>query len=399
MRRIKRIVGWLAALLVVAGLVFAFRAQPVPVETAPVVRAPLEVAVEGEGRTQVRDRYVVSAPVAGLVPRIALRAGDPVERGQVLALIEPTVPPLLDVRSREEQVARIRAAEAARDRADAHVALAETAFEHARRELARRRPLAEEGLIPATELDAAETEAARRAREVDAARSEARTARADLERERAVLNAAPARRSGAAPPGGVEVRSPVAGRVLRVVQESAAVLPAGAPLVEVGDPADLEVIVDLLSADAVAVRPGAAAEVVRWGGGEALPARVRLVEPSGFTKVSALGVEEQRVNVLVDFAGPRAERAGLGDGYRVDVRIVLWRGEDVLQIPLGALFRAGDRWATFAVEEGRARQRLLEVGRRSDRAVAVEAGLSEGETVVLYPGDRVEDGTRVRPGR
>jgi HlyD family secretion protein len=259
MRLGKRIAAWAAGLLALALLAWAFWPSPVAVETGAVVRAPLEVTVGGEGQTRVRDRYVVSAPVAGLVPRITLDAGDPVERGQPLAVVEPAVPPLLDVRSREEQVARVRAAEAMRDRADAKVAQAETAFRLAERELARRRPLAAEGLIPATELDAAEAEAASRARELDAARSEARSARFDLERERAALMGVGADQSSSARTtvGRVEVRSPVAGRVLRVVQESAAVVPAGTPLVEVGDPRDLEVVVDLLSTDAVAVRPGA----------------------------------------------------------------------------------------------------------------------------------------------
>ncbi len=400
MRRGKRVVAWVAGLLAVALVVWAFRPEPVAVETARVVRGPLEVTVEGEGRTRVRDRYVVSAPVSGLVPRIALKAGDPVERGQVLTVVEPAVPPLLDARSREEQLARIRAAEATRDRAQARAALAETALRYAERELARRRPLAAEGLIPATELDAAEVEAASRGRELEAARSEARTARFDLERERASLawaGAAGAKAGAAAPARGrVQVRSPVGGRVLRVVQESAAVVPTGAPLVEVGDPDDLEVVVDLLSADAVAVPPRAEARIEGWGGGAPLPARVRLVEPAGFTKVSALGVEEQRVNVVLDFAGPEMERAALGDGFRVDVRITVWRAAGVLQVPLGAIFRAGDRWATFVVEGGRARRRLLEIGHRGEHAVEVLAGLAEHEPVILHPSDRVDEGTRVR---
>ncbi len=399
MRLGKRIAAWAAGLLALALLAWAFWPSPVAVETGAVVRAPLEVTVGGEGQTRVRDRYVVSAPVAGLVPRITLDAGDPVERGQPLAVVEPAVPPLLDVRSREEQVARVRAAEAMRDRADAKVAQAETAFRLAERELARRRPLAAEGLIPATELDAAEAEAASRARELDAARSEARSARFDLERERAALMGVGADQSSSARTtvGRVEVRSPVAGRVLRVVQESAAVVPAGTPLVEVGDPRDLEVVVDLLSTDAVAVRPGAEGWIEGWGGGTPLPVRVRLVEPSGFTKVSALGVEEQRVNVILDFAGPADGQAALGDGYRVDVRIVVWARPDVLQVPVAALFRDGDGWATFVVEDGRARRRAVQVGHRTERAAEVLSGLDEGETVILYPGDRVEEGGRVSP--
>ncbi|HEX7124598.1 MAG TPA: HlyD family efflux transporter periplasmic adaptor subunit [Thermodesulfobacteriota bacterium] len=401
MRLPKRIAAWIAGSLVLALLAWAFWPRPVAVETGAVTRGPLEVTVGGEGETRVRDRYVVSAPVAGLVPRITLDPGDPVERGQALAVVEPAVPPLLDVRSREEQVARVRSAEAMLDRAEARVAQAETALRLAERELARRRPLAAEGLIPVAELDAAEAEAASRMRELEAARSEARSARFDLERERATLMGVGTDPSARArtPAGRVEVRSPVAGRVLRVVQESAAVVPAGAPLVEVGDPRDLEVVVDLLSTDAVAVEPGAAARLEGWGGGAPLPARVRLVEPSGFTKVSALGVEEQRVNVVLDFAGPADGQAALGDGYRVDVRIVVWARPDVLQVPVGALFRDEDGWAAFVVEDGRARRRAVQVGHRGERAAEVLSGLTEGETVILYPGDRVEEGGRVTARR
>ncbi|HEY8368042.1 MAG TPA: HlyD family efflux transporter periplasmic adaptor subunit [Thermodesulfobacteriota bacterium] len=400
MRLPMRIAAWIAGAFVLALLAWAFRPRPVVVETGVVTRGPLEVTVAGEGETRVRDRYVVSAPVAGLVPRITLDPGDPVERGQPLAVVEPAVPPLLDVRSREEQVARVRSAEALLDRAEAQVARAETALRLAERELSRRRRLAAEGLIPEAELDAAEALAASRARELEAARSEARSARFDLERERATLmgvGSGPSPRASTTT-ARVEVRSPVAGRVLRVVQESAAVVPAGTPLVEVGDPGDLEVVVDLLSTDAVAVEPGAEARLEGWGG-KPLPARVRLVEPSGFTKVSALGVEEQRVNVILDFAGPAEDRAALGDGYRVDVRIVVWARPDVLQVPVAALFRDEEGWAAYVVENGRARRRAVQVGQRAERAAEVLSGLEEGETVILYPGDRVEEGGRVTARR
>jgi HlyD family secretion protein len=384
-------------LALVALLAYAFLPAPVPVELAAVVRGPLRVTVDGEGTTRVKDRFVVSAPLTGLLHRIDLHPGDRTERGGVIARIEAIAPPLLDVRTRAQAEARVRAATAARARAEADRERARTALEFARKELERKRALGAEALIPAAELDAAELEVRTLTEALESARFNVQVAQFELEVARAALLRTREPGAGGAGRLSVEVRSPVQGQVLRVFQESAGVVATGTPLLELGDPSALEIVVDLLSTDAVSVRPDQEVLIEHWGGEGTLKGRVRLVEPSGFTKVSALGVEEQRVNVVVDFVGPPETWQSLGDGYRVEARIVVWERADALKVPASALFRYGERWAAFVVADGRAHRRLVDVGRQSDVEAEVLGGLAEGERVILHPSDRIDGGVAVRP--
>lgn len=393
-RRARWYVFW--AVLLAAAAVYAFRPQPVPVDVAGAVRDAMVVTIDGDGRTRVREVYVVSAPVSGQVLRIERHVGDAVVAGEtVLATIRPTDPTFLDRRARAQAEATIKAAEAAFALAEAERARAEAELDFARSELDRSAKLAQRGTISQRELDRATLEL--RTREAALATAEATITkrRYELEMARAAL-IQPGQRvgDGVAPECCVEVFAPVDGRVLRMIQESEGVVLAGAPLLEVGNPADLEVVVDLLSADAVRVEVGAAATIDDWGGGDTLRARVRRVEPYGFTKVSALGIEEQRVNVILDLIDPAEQWRQLGHGFRVDVHIVVWYGEDVLQIPLGALFREGSDWAVFVLEEGRASLRRVLIGHSNGRVAEVLGGLSADELVILHPGDRVANGVR-----
>ncbi|HEU5260239.1 MAG TPA: efflux RND transporter periplasmic adaptor subunit [Gemmatimonadales bacterium] len=377
----KRIAVGGVAVLVVAGAVALLRPAPLSVDTARVARGPLQVTVDEEGETRVRDRYVVSAPVAGRVARIELREGDPVAPGAVVARVFPAP---LDARAREQASARVEAAEDAQRAAGAGVAQARAALEQAQRSCRRAQDLAAKGLIAPEERERAELEEATRARELESAEFRAQAAAHDVQVARAALLA----ETGNAIP----LRSPIRGQVLRIPERSERVVLAGAPLAELGDPAKLEIVADLLSSDAVKVKPGDAMLIEGWGGGTTLSGRLRVVEPSGFTKVSALGVEEQRVNVVGDFVDPPG---ALGDRYRVEIRVVVWQADDILKVPASALFRHGDGWSVFAVAEGRARRRELEVGHRTPFDAEIVQGLNEGDVVIRHPSDRIAEGVRV----
>jgi HlyD family secretion protein len=384
-------------LLAGAGLILILLAvalwpEPTDVDLAPVERGTLQVTVDDEGETRVRDRFVISAPVAGRLLRIELEPGDPVRRGQGVATLSPAPPVLLDARSRAEAAAAVEAARAGLGRARAERDRAQVARDRARSDLARHRELAPTGVVSAEVLEMREAEA--RAAE-DALRSAAfavATAESELERARAVLLQTSA--SGRAPV--VVLHSPVDGVVLRRLRESEAVVPPGEPLLELGNARDLEIVSDLLSVDAVKTRPGQRVLVEEWGGEGALRGRVRRVEPSGFLKISALGVEEQRVNVVIDFEDP-AQAATLGDGYRVEVRVVVWEGPDVVKAPTSSLFRQGEKWAVFVAKGGRARLRAVEVGQRNGLEAQILSGLAAGDRVVVHPSDTLRDGGRVRP--
>ncbi|WP_437766440.1 HlyD family efflux transporter periplasmic adaptor subunit [Sorangium sp. So ce281] len=401
MKLARKIPYALLAALLVGAIVVAFLPKPALVEASAVTRRPLVVTVDGDGRTRITDRFVISAPVGGQMPRLELHPGDRVKLGAMLTEIAPIDPPLLDARSRAQAEAHAQSARAGVSQVKARVALAETALAQARSELARVRTLHERGGVARAELETAEFRERAAQAELESARFGARVTQFELQTAEAALvrmkpegPGAPARKTGAGD-ASVAIQSPVDGTVLRVFQESAALLQAGAPILELGDPAALEIVIDLLSSDAVAVRPGAEVHVERWGGEAPLGARVRLVEPSGFTKVSALGIEEQRVNVIADFSGPPEARKALGDGYRVHARIVIWEKADALQVPQTALFRRGERWAVFALADGHARLRDVEIGRRSGGAAEVLAGLDEGDRVVVHPNDKLHDGARV----
>lgn len=416
---ISRSLWILAGLVVVVLLVLAFRPAPVRVETAEVRRGTLRVTVRDDGRTRVRERYTISAPIRGRLLRPLLDPGDAVRAGETtVAQFLPVSPGLLDARSREEAQARLRRAAAAMQEAEARRRQAAADLAFAQKELDRMKNLHAEGIQPREALDRAER-AEQTAREgVRAAEQAVQVARYELEVARASLReAAPGDLEASLPPdvesapafvgtdeasGLLAIRSPIDGEVLRIQEESARNLEAGAPILEVGDTDRLEVVADFLSQDAVKIAPGMPGEIIGWGGiddaGDARPleARVRTVEPAGFTKVSALGVEEQRVNVILDPVGEPEAWASLGDGYHVEARVLLWEEPDALLAPSGALFRAGEDWAVYLVEGGRARLRRVEIGRRGEHEVEIRSGLEAGARVVLYPSALISDGTRVR---
>ena len=395
--RLRAKIGILAtAVIVAAGLALGFMPRAVPVDVAEVKRAPLTVTVEEEGKTRVRERYTVSAPVAGYVRRIELKAGDAVAAGQVLALIEPLRSDALDPRSRAQAQAQASAAEAALAAAQENARAAAAAAQLAQQERARAESLRQSNFVSAQALDSART-VETRARAAEAAAQHAvRVARFDLETARAAVASTTRLQNGGATER-MQVRAPVAAHVLKLLHESEGAVAAGQPLLEIGDPASLEVEVEVLSTHAVKIAPGSKVILDRWGGAQPVAGTVRVVEPSGFTKISALGVEEQRVRVIVDFSSPREAWARLGDGYRVEARFVLWEGRDVLQLPTSALFRQGEGWAAFVLDGRRVRLTPVEIGQRAGLASQVVSGLKAGDRVVAHPDETIEDGVRVKP--
>ena len=381
--------------LVAALLAVGFWPSAVPVDLAPAEKGTLRVTVDEEGETRVRERFLVSAPVAGRVLRIELEPGDPVRRGEsVVATFLPAAPVPLDARSRAEAEAAVSAARAGRGGARAERERAQAALGLAESELARHRELAGQRIVSRQALEAKEAEA----RAAEEARRAAEFAVASAEHQLEMARARLLQAAGGAGAGqALTLRAPIDGVVFKRLRESESVVPAGEPLLEIGDPRQLEIVSDVLSTDAVKVRPGSLVLLEHWGGDHLLRARVRRVEPSGFMKVSALGVEEQRVNVVMDFEDPLEAWAALGDGYRVEVRIVVWEGDGVLKVPTSSLFRRGEDWAVFAVDDGRAELRAVTVGRRNGTEAEVRAGLLEGERVVLHPSDTLANGSRVTP--
>jgi len=378
-------------------LFMAFRPQAVAVDMRTLEPGTLVVTVDEEGETRVRDVFVLSAPVAGRMLRIEPEAGDIVTANEsVLAEIEPVDPTFLDFRSEAQAQAAIRSAESATALAQAEVDQAEAELDFARAELDRARELIIDNTISQRALDDAErlhkTAKATYATKLAALQVK----NFELERAKAELLSPT---QGRPAPGDCEcvpITSPVDGVILRVLQESEGVVAAGQALLEIGNSADLEIVVDLLSADAVKVIPGQRVIIDGWGGDEPLEGRVRRVEPFGFTKVSALGIEEQRVNVIIDFVSSPQDWARLGHGYQVDLSIVLWEGNDIIKVPLTALFRDGEKWAVFVDAGGNAEHRHVEVGRRNGLDAEIVAGLEVGERIIMHPSDEVVDGIRVQ---
>lgn len=394
LRLLRNVRLWLAILVVAGLLAVALWPKTVPVETTTVARGPLLVTVDEEGRTRVRDRFVVAAPVSGRILRIELEPGDEVRAGDVVAQIRPEAPTLLDTRSRAEAEAALASARASSGRFRAEEQRARAALAQAERELARVRMLVAESLGTAQQLEAREADVRTIQEQVTAASFAARAAEAEVERAQARLAPpAPPDRGGRVVP----VTSPVDGVVLKRVRESETVVPAGDALVEVGNPRQLEIVVDLLSLDAVRVKPGARVLVEQWGGDTTLDARVRRIEPSGFTKISALGVEEQRVNVILEFTDASGAWKALGDGYRVEARIVTWESPDVLKVPTGALVRTGEDWAVYVVRDGRARRVAVTLGHQNGQEAEVTGGVEPGAVLIQHPGDTIADGVRVEP--
>jgi HlyD family secretion protein len=388
----------IAASMVIAitgALVWAFMPRPFPVESIEVTRGLFEQAIEDDGKTRVRERYIVSAPIGGRMERVELDPGDRVKRGQTLAVLHPMVPPLLDVRTEAELRERIGAAEAALARAATGVERARATLEKAKADLDRTRILAGRNFVSAAQVERDELTLSVDTRELEALQFERHAAEHQLELARAALARS---RTGWQSGRGerLEIRSPVEGIVFRVLQENEAAVSTGASLVELAEPRALEVVVDVLSSDAVQIPPGARVHLHHYGKARELEGRVRRVEPSAFTKISALGVEEQRVNVIIDLVSPAGEWQALGDGYRVDARIVVFSLKDAVTVPVGAIFRDGDGWAVFAVRGNTARKQSIEAPRRSSTSALVVNGLAAGERVILYPAERVRDGTRVR---
>ncbi len=390
----RRRLPWFGAAALVALIVAGLWPAAVPVEVAAVRRGPLVVTVDEEGMTRVKNRYVITAPVAGQLRRIDWKAGAEVVAGKtVLAVIEAGGADFLDARLQAQAEARVKAAEAAREAALAQRTRAESAAALAAAEDSRARGLRASNVISAQEADLARTRRETAAAELRAAEFAAQVAGFELQQAQALLSRGLAGGSGEP----LVITSPVSGRILRVMQESSRMVSAGFPLLEVGDPTDLEVRIEALSRDGVAIRPGARVMLEQWGGSEPLAARVRLVEPSAFTKISALGVEEQRVYVIADFTDPVEKRPTLGDSYRVESRVVTWESASSLQAPAGALFRQGAEWRAFVVEGGRVALRTVKPGRSNGVQTEIVEGLREGEQVVVYPGDKVRSGARVRP--
>ena len=392
--KLRTVIGVSAAVVVVGGVLFvALRPRPLSVEVEEVKPGPLRVTVDEDGRVRVRERYLLSSPLSGTLLRPVVRAGDACAPGATLARIVPVAPPLLDSRTRSEVQARARASDDAAQRAEAALALAHNQLEQAERSLARAKQLGAAGSISKEALERVQTERDARARDVEVAERGRDVARHERDAARAALVRTQDRRDRPEDTWGVTC--PVKGVVLRVVQESEAVVQPGTALFEIGDLGAMEAVADVLTTEAVAIHPGAEVVIDRWGGDAPLQARVRRVEPSAFTKVSALGVEEQRVNVVADLVDPPEKRRGLGDGFRVELHVVTADVPRALLVPLGAIFRQGERWSVFRVEGGRAVLRPVTLGLRNTRVAEVKDGLAEGDTVVLYPGEALENGTRV----
>jgi HlyD family secretion protein len=421
---VRRILLILFVAALAGAIVFGLRPAPVEADLAKVVRGEIRETVDQDGRTRLRERYTVSAPLAGRLLRIELDPGDEVNAGETLvASIEPRDPELLDARALLQAEANVKAAEARLERTTPLLdeAIANLEFAEADLDRVRRARQDSPGSVTLNELEnkemirrtrAALVRAAEHAHEI--AKFELAQAKAALLRSRPSVEASDAQANSTRgeeeegngqtpapypqqdPQWHFNIMSPINGRVLRVFRESSGVVQAGDPLLEIGDPLDLEVEIDVLSRDAVKVKPGAPVLLEEWGGDRPLHGEVRLVEPSGFMKISTLGVEEQRVNVIVDLVDPPQTREALGDGFRVEARIVTAEAKDVLKVPTSALFRDGEDWAVFRVEDGVARQRTVKLGLQNGLEAEVLEGLAEGDQVVTHPGDNVVDGRAVR---
>lgn len=381
----RKIIYIVIALVVAALVIVAFLPDPIPVQTGPVTRGPMQVTIDEQGKTRVIDRFTITAPTAGRLQRIDLREGVAVVAGTVVARIAP-VP--IEPARQEELRALLAAAESAQREAAATTARAESSWELARDERRRVEELARGGVVSQSNVDTARTQEETARRDLAAARARQASAGSNVAAARARLLG-----SREAPEGAtIEVRSPSAGRILRIPNRSARVVAPGESLLEIGNANRLELVIEVLSQDAVKVRPGNRVIVREWGGGAPLHGTVRVVEPSAFTKFSALGIEEQRVNVIADV--PDAPPS-LGDAYRIEAEIVIWSDASALKVPVSALGRTGNDWSVFVVEKDRARRRTLKLGERNAQEAQVLEGLREGDRVIVHPGAEIEEGVRV----
>lgn len=384
----------LVVVLILGALLWGFWPQPVLVESSSVERAPLLVTIEEEGRTRVIDRYVISAPVDGVACRVELEVGDQVMQNQVLLSITPLESQVLDARSRAQAKAQVAAAESALRAAEEQVRTAVAAQQLADAELKRFRQLMEKKLISRDVLDKAVAEATTTAAAKRSADFQVEVARYELQAAQTVLEYTAGQ--GSTPTERVPIYSPVTGKILKVDHECEGPVRTGDPLLEVGDPSALEIEVDVLSADAVKIQPDMKVLFERWGGDHPLEGVVRVIEPVGFTKISALGVEEQRVLIISDFTSPQEKWQRLGDGYRVEARFIIWHEDNVLQVPTSSLFRYDGGWAVFVIKDRRARRQEVKVGQRNGLRAQILDGLEEGDLVINHPSDKVEDERRVK---
>jgi len=390
----RKVLFWSAVGALVLAMIYALQPRAVEVETGVVRQGALTVYVSEEGKTRIRNRHIVAAPVAGSMQRVTLKAGDAVKTGEtVLTRIEPTLSPLLDARARSQAQARVDAATATRSRANEDIEMSRTGLKYAQANWDRIKNNTDKGTVSDTDRDTFQREAEMKTREVRSAEFALQVANFELEQAKAALQQIDQPSTG----GGafIEVRAPVSGVVLKVQQESATIVAPGAPILEIGDPTDLEIEAEILSRDAVTIKPGALVTVEQWGGDEPAKARVRRVEPAAFTKVSALGVEEQRVLVLSDFTEQTPALKALGDRYRVEVRVAVWHSDDTLLVPAGALFREGSEWKTFLFDAGHAKAVVVKAGRTDGKFTQVLEGLKKGDEVLMHPPDTVRDGTSV----
>lgn len=387
---------WVVGLIAGAALlIWILLPRSIPVEIARVTIGDFVATVDEDGKTRVRERYVVSSPLTGKMSRIRFKVGDSIMADDAITSILPSPAPFLDSRARRETEERVGAAEATRERTKAGVARARSQADQAKADYDRTQTLAQRGVSTAQALERSELALRVAERDLRAAEFLDHASEHELSQARALL--ARYEDSADTPLEQWTVKAPVSGVLLKVAQESEAVVQPGTPLVEIGDPRDLEIVVDVLSSDAVEIHPGAEVVIEHWGGPRSLVGRVRRVEPIAFTKISTLGVEEQRVNVLIDVTSPSEEWAGLGDGYRIDARIAVFTQHDVTIVSTGALFRINDNWNVYVVRDGRAQLRPVVVLRRSGRATAIASGLAVGESVIVYPDDKIAPTVRVAP--
>jgi HlyD family secretion protein len=392
----RRLIPIVIGVAVLAAIISALRPSPIPVEVATVTTGPLTVSVLEEGKTRIRHRYVISPPVAGLLERVDLRAGVAIKAGEtVLATIQPQPSSFLDPRSQAEAEARVKAADAARMQRGMQMERAKSSLQLAEKDLARANDLKQSGAIATKEWDAAESQVNVLTRELSAAEFAMQVAEFEFAQAQAAL-LMQAKNPASDKVEAYKIVSPVNGFVLNVYEESSRVMTPGTPIMEVGDPNDLEAEIELLSSDAVGVQPGAMVSIEQWGGEKPLRARVTVVEPGGFTKISALGVEEQRVKVRVEFIDALPPGMFLGDRYRVEARIITWHNDSVLQVPTGALFRRGSDWMTFLEKGGKARISKVEIFHNNGTAAEVVGGLTQGQRVIVHPPDAVADGKSVK---
>lgn len=383
--------------VVVAALAYGFWPVPINVEVAVSKRGTLQVTVNDDGKTRVREKYIVSAPVAGKLLRVELEEGDAVNEGQtVLARIEPRDPTLLDARALAEAEARVRASEAAVRQAEATLQRAGEAYELAQHDYARARDLVQTNAMPMSEFDQAEHRERMAQADVRSGEFAVAVAKFEFDLAKAALLRTQPPSDGDEAPTTLTIESPVNGQVLHVLQENAGVVTPGTPLLEIGDPHDLEMVIDVLSTDAVKIQPGAKVFVEHWGGDGELEGTVRLIEPSAFLKISALGVEEQRVNVIADFTSPFEQRKTLGDEYRIEARIVVDEAHDVVLVPSGVLLREGDHWNVFRITGGRATLQAVETGKTDGLQAEIVSGVSADDVLILHPTDKIQEETRVR---